>query len=472
MDDGHVLVMPSGADELRLAPLLDKIAAQRDLTVVRGPDVGGYPSYVQEADAAALLVPIGAEAWPDPQLRPLDRFSRAGELVFVNLDTKPRSAPAVGDAAYIDLAGWTDAASPKFDQLIAHLRALLATRRDSQFISEFTTDQVNSATSGVAELQALTDNLRQIGEVLSDDKKRSRALRETLAEIGGTYRVVKGAVVDFVAAGLSPSGPDAQVYARLAHGPLAQMIRNGRGHCRRIGLRYLCVGGLRDGLRTKISPKTLADLDETFDLLANADSDVFSAMDALGDGLTNESQVIVRHLRTGRIEQARQHIAEAEERLRPLEEALDRALAAFQDVEAALGYAEPLPKTQEVQQVTTLNFYGNVNHSNIVVAQTIENSRLVVENSAAPEDLKVALVALHDATKALTSRLPADAAALAAKDLEDLTKETTSPTPRLAVWRRAAQGLVSAAKDMAEGGVAVIDLVSKVATLLGYSIGV
>jgi hypothetical protein len=96
-----------------------------------------------------------------------------------------------------------------------------------------------------------------------------------------------------------------------AHGPLRSS--NGRGHCRRIGVCYLRVGGLRDGLKAKLSPKALDDLDRTFARLATADGDVFSAMDALGDALTNESQVIVCHLQTERIEQARQHIADAED---------------------------------------------------------------------------------------------------------------------------------------------------------------
>jgi hypothetical protein len=390
----------------------------------------------------------------------------------VNLDTKPHAWPAPGDAAYKDLAPWNGAASPEFDQLIAHHRALLATRLDRQVALELSTNQVDLATSGVAELQALADSLSQIGEVLSDDEGRSRALRETLAEIGGTYRVVKSAVGRFVAAALSPGGPDAQVYAGLAHGPLAQQIRNGRGHCRRIGLRYIRVGGLRDGLKAKLSPKVLADLDGTFARLASADGDVFSAMDALGYALTNESQIIVRHLRTGRIERARQHITEAEARLRPLEAALDKALAAFQDLESARGYAEPLHEPPEVHNVTNVNIYGDVNQSSVVVAQTIENSRIAVENSAVSEDLKGVLVALHDAATTLASHLPADDAALAAKDLEDFAKETTSSTRRPAVWRRAAEGLLSAAKNVADGGVAVIDLIGKVATLIGYPIGV
>jgi hypothetical protein len=471
MDEGHVLVMGPGENESRFGLLLRKIAAE-GLTVIRGPDIGGYPSYAQEVDAAALLVPSGAQGWHVSQKTSMDRFAREGQLVFVNLDGTSQASPAVGDAIYFDFAGWTGDPSPEFDRLIAHLRVLIGTRLSDQNVWKLDARQVDLANAGITELQTLTDRIGQIGGALSGDEERSRPLRETLAEIGGTYRVVKSAVERFVAAGLSPSGPDARVYAGLAHGSLAQQIRNGRGHCHRIGRRYSCVGGLRDGLAEKLSSQILASLDVTFERLANADGDVFSAMDALGYALTNESQVIVRHMLTGRIEQARQHIADAIERLLPLERAVEKALEAFQIVTTALGYAESSSKEQEVVYMSKVEIHGNVVGSNIVAAQTIENSQIAVKNSAAPQDLKVALEALHEAAKDLTNRLSGDDAALASKDLKDLAEEAVSPTPSRAVWRRAAEGLLSVAKSVGEVGIPVVDLVGKVSTLLGYPLGI
>jgi hypothetical protein len=471
MDEGHVLVMASGANESRLGLLLREIAAQ-GLTVVRGPDIGGYPSYAEEVDAAALLMPSGAQGWPDLQQFPIDRFAREGQLVFVNLDATPQAPPAGGDAMYFDLAGWAGDGSLELDRLIEHLRALIATPLSEQHHWKLDAGQVGTATSGITELQSLTDKIGQIGDALSGDEQASRPLRETLDEIGGTYRVVKSAVERFVAAGLSRGGPDAQVYAGLAHGPLAQQIRNGRGHCRRIGRRYRCISGLRDNLAPKLSPITLADLDATFDRLASADGDVFSAMDALGYALTNESQIIVRHLLTGRNEPARRHIAGAIDRLVPLERALEEALAAFQVVTSAIGYAESSPREKEIIYMSKIEIHGDVINANVVAAQTIENSQIAVKNSAAPQDLKVVLEELHEAAKNLTSRLSADDAALAAKDLKDLAEEAVSPTPNRAIWRRAADGLLAAAKSAGETGIVVVDLVSKVATLLGYPLGV
>ncbi|GEP61165.1 hypothetical protein [Reyranella soli] len=469
MDEGHVLVMGAGAQESALDLLLHKIAAN-GLTVVRGPDIGGHPSYAQEADAAALLVPSGAQGWPDSKQFDSTRFAKEGQLVYVNLGAVAPVPPDDG-AGYFDLAGWAGDASAEFNRLIDHLRVLIATRVSDLYVWKLDTDQVHSAASGIAELQSLADKIAQIGDALSGDEERSRPLRETLDEISRTYRVVKSAVERFITAGAAPGGPEAQVFAGLAYGTLAQQIRNGRGHCHRIGRRYTRVGGLREGLATELTAKALKDIDETFDRLANADGDVFSAMDSLGYALTNESQVIVRYLLTGRSDQARQNIAGALDRLIPLESALEQALAAFQVVTSVLGYAESPPKEEKIY-MSKLVFQGPVINSTVVAAQTIEKSQIAVKQSAAPQDIKDVLDALHEATKNLTSRLSQKDAALAAKDLKDLAEEAMSPTPSRPVWLRAADGLLSVAKKAGDTGVVMVDLVGKLATFLGHPLGV
>src|SRR5690349_12805145 len=111
MDEGHVLVTAFRADEARLGKLLGDLAA-RGLTVVRGPDIGGYPSYAQEADAAALLIPAGAD-WPDLKQLPLYRFAREGQLALVNLAVAPRAIPSDSKGVYFDLAGWDGGVTPE-----------------------------------------------------------------------------------------------------------------------------------------------------------------------------------------------------------------------------------------------------------------------------------------------------------------------------------------------------------------------
>jgi len=465
MNDGHVLVMSAGADESRRDQLVARLAGA-GLPMVVGPGVGGYPSWAQSSRAAALLIVVDGMSLPAPLPYPLDLFARRGQAVVINLGAPSQEARARGDVMFLDLGPSVPPGA--FETLIAHLRALVASGVDSPTEPELDDSQVEAARNGVLELQSLTGTIGKIGEVLIDDDERSLALRQTLAEISGTYRVVKSAVGSFVAAGVEIGGPGAAAYANLGHGLLAQAIRSGRGHCTRIEMRYDRVGGIRDGLKDQVSPGILAELDETFARLGSADGDLFEAMDQLGQALTEESRVILRYLMTKRSDEARDHIAVAVERLRPLESALDAALAAFQEVESALGYAEPLPPAKEVVHMSTQNItiFGDVYRSNIVAAGTIERSSITLAESPIGEELKSALRELHEATAALTTRLSDDEAALAARDLEDLTKEATSGSPRPAFWRRAADGLLTAAKTTAEVGIPVIELVTKVTALL------
>jgi hypothetical protein len=467
MDDAHVLVMSFGADESLLAPALARLADD-GLSVVVGPNLGGYPSVAQLSDAAVVLVAVGGSAWPVELTYPIEEFARRGQVVVVGVDANSRAPSTRNDLVYFDLGAWAGGPSATFDALTGHLRALVNSGLH-RHVGPQLESQVEYARTGVVALQELAAQIGQLAEVLADDAEQSLPLRETLAEISGTYRVVKSAVESFVAAGLETGGPSGAAYARLAHGLLAQAIRNGRGHCTRIGTRYERVGGLRDSIKGRLSQESLAELDETFERLANADDDVFSAMDQLGAALTDESRVIVSYLSTQRIDEARERMTRARDRLLPLERALDEALAAFQDVESVLGYAEPVPQEKEVVQVTsqTITILGDVVNSNVVAAETIEHSSIIAAESPIQKDLKAALLELHKATATLTSHLPDDEAALAARDVEDLTKEATSRDPRPAFWRRAAEGLLAAAKKGAEAGTPVIELVTKVTSLLG-----
>jgi hypothetical protein len=194
-------------------------------------------------------------------------------------------------------------------------------------------------------------------------------------------------------------------------------------------------------------------------------------MDDLGNRLTMESRAIVRLLLTDRKEDARKQVALASERLAPLEEALDDALLAFQTIQSSLGYAEPAPHKKEEVHVThqTITIYGDVVNSNVVAATTIENSFNKLAKSKVEDDLMTALTALHKATAELTTHLQNDEAERAARDLEELAAEATSTSPRRAFWKRAADGLVAAAETVAKVGIPVIELVTKITTMLGAS---
>jgi hypothetical protein len=186
--------------------------------------------------------------------------------------------------------------------------------------------------------------------------------------------------------------------------------------------------------------------------------------------LTIEARHVVRLLLAGQERAARQRIAQAREVLLPLEDELDAALEAFQEIEASLGYAEDTRiKTEAVHvSIQSIHIGGDVVNSNVVAANTIERSALTLRAaSALPEELKAVLTELHKAVGELTAALPDDEAELAARDLEELTAEATSGSPRPAFWRRAVDGLLAAAREVADVGSPVVDLVTKVAVLLG-----
>lgn len=479
MAEIHVLVMPAGRPPAaplgsaglestdRLTTLLNRLADE-GLPVVLGPDLGGYLSHAIEYDAGALLIVHSSGDLPPELPNPAYAFATGGVAAIASL-TRPGGVPVTPDGLpFFDLHDWPTDGSAAFTALVEHLGALLRSGLRFDYERQIDEGQVEKARVAVNELQDLTAEVRDLAEVLSDDEPASKAVRETLAEISGTYRVVLAAIESFMKAGQDIEGKGAGAYSNLARGLLVETIRNGRGHCTRIGIRYWRVGGLRYDIKDRLADKQLAVLDERFDNLANADGDLFSEMDKVGETLQAESRIIERLLLTGRTQQARQHVATAAEKLAPLEEALETALAKFQEVEIDLGWAEPLHTEKEPINVTykTVNINGTFYNCNVVVADLIERSSIVVGRSDASDELKAALQELHKATAKMTEHLPTDEAELAAKDLSDLAQEATSERPRPAFWRRAAENLLAAAKAAVEYGTPVIELVAKVTALL------
>lgn len=143
-------------------------------------------------------------------------------------------------------------------------------------------------------------------------------------------------------------------------------------------------------------------------------------------------------------------------------------LCEFREIEQLLGYTEDTPGEERTIQVSVqqVNINGIVVNSNVVAANVIKSSSITAANAKISDELKELLSELHPTVAALTASLPEDEAALAAQDLADLTKEATSPNPRKAFWRRAADGLLAVAGTVGTVGIPVAELVNKVITLL------
>lgn len=432
------------------------------------PSGNGFPTFEDSSEAGAVILAVGRQG--PPELRyPLDVDNRLARLLTVRLDAAgtPWAEPSPGT---LDLTDWSGGDSPELERLTSYIRTLLEHDRTYPLGTPTLEDPwvMTGATQGVSGLARLTDQVGALVEVLSDDAEHSRQLRTALREVGATYRIVETALESFLAAGVDPKGVHGETFAELERGLLAQAIVNGRGHCGRIATQYTKVNGVRDSVKDRIPPELLNSMDATFAELGTADGDLFAAMDNLGEALTGESQIIVRHLLTGREDLARERIADAHEKLLPLEGELNTSLAAFQVIEGKLGYAEPTPDEGGgvAVSISSINIGGSVYNSNVVAAEIIKNSSLTATSATVNEELKTILTELHKAVAALTVELPDDEAERAAQDLKELTEEATKPTPRPAFWRRAAEGLMASAKKVVEVGTPVVALVTKVVELI------
>jgi len=259
--------MNSNADVVRLGLLVKQLASE-GLTVVVGPEAGGHPSWAQEHDAAVLMLAVGSEGIPSPLPYEIPPFAATAQAVVVSL-AKPLLRGDPGDDAVSNLAvsqftlhDWDGIPNSEYKRLVWHLQALVDAGSTFSYGQGVNDVNIDATRRSVEELKSLTGTVGSLGGLLSDDNERSGAIRETLAEIGSTYRVVKKSIARFVSAGHAIDDRGIKAYAKLAHGQLRKEIHNGRAHCTRIGIRYERVGGLRSGIIAKVSAVDLAAMDD------------------------------------------------------------------------------------------------------------------------------------------------------------------------------------------------------------------
>lgn len=108
----------------------------------------------------------------------------------------------------------------------------------------------------------------------------------------------------------------------------------------------------------------------------------------------------------------------------------------------------------------------NTGNFTVTVADTIERSFNTAAQSQAPDPLKEELKKLATQVAELAKQLPPEKAEEAARDLEVLTKEAVSPQPRKKWYELSADGLVEAAKTVAEIAAPVATTVTTILNLL------
>jgi len=465
----HIYLTAVGVPVERARLLVEALKERSQLELFVDPSAGGTSISEFHYTAAGVVV-----LWGDSQDTTTYETNSAiratKPTVIVRMTAGVPLPETIRDLAVVDLANWAGGDHEELDRLISQLEVIANLNR---LKADDTGGQLSSWTSSrasdaIGDLVRLSAEVRRLDVVLANDKIQSVALDSTLREIAETYRVVHSAVEQFIAAGMDPKGIDGQAFVFLERGSLAERIHNGRAHCLRIGARYYREGGIRQVLEASADAQLLQEADAAFAELTSSDMDMLASLDDIGRELTQESRTIVTLLLAGQDQEARQRIAGARETLRPLEQQLDNAISSFQHHAASLGYAENRAPEKEVIQMTTTNIHiggGNTN-CNIVVADTIKESSITAAAPGVPEELRQVLTDLHKAVADLTTHLPDDEAELAASDLKNLTREATSGHPKAAQWKRATNGLLDAAAKVATAGLPVVELVTKLSTLL------
>jgi hypothetical protein len=110
---------------------------------------------------------------------------------------------------------------------------------------------------------------------------------------------------------------------------------------------------------------------------------------------------------------------------------------------------------------------NDITVGNVTIASTIQGSFNHVEKSSAKPELKALLGALHSDVAKMASRLPPQAGEAVARDLQAFSAEAVSAAPRPNFLQVTANGLIEAAKAVAEFAVPVVTAVKSVLTLFG-----
>jgi len=114
---------------------------------------------------------------------------------------------------------------------------------------------------------------------------------------------------------------------------------------------------------------------------------------------------------------------------------------------------------------------GNtIYNGNLVVAKTIQNSFNTLQDSSANDELRAQLEELHTAVGAMAEKLDPKKAEEVARDLESLTKEATAAEPRRKWYEFSGEGLIEAAKAVADVGPKVIALVGTIVKMLALGV--
>lgn len=461
MADGFILIVQAGTvDRAQLSRLTARLVSEGFdvIAAESSPDVDSFK-------AAGVVLVLGDGAGREfEHMYGVRASMEQGTLLPITF-TSPSELPNLEGLKPIDLSRWTDEDDPELERLVRVVRAVVTNRRPRNAPGW----SRGSAPSAIQDLRELTREVAQLGEILIDDEPHRRDLVAALDEVGTTYRAVNHEISRFAEALHSDTQLQHSRIHQLARANLMERIHNGRGSCTRIGTLYRRAGGLREALvRKRVPDDLLSAADVAFSRLTQSDTDLFTAMDSVGETLKIQARAIENLLVMEQTDAARARMRLAWQDVAPLEEQLDQARTELQNQQSGLGYVEQSHESTGEVKVTIIKqtIHGSVVNSNIIAAEIIKNSSVTLAAAPVSEELKATMADLQLAVAEMTAHLTDDEASLAADDLARLTDEVTSPEPRETWWRRAADGLVAAGKKAAEVGVPVVELATKIAALM------
>jgi hypothetical protein len=278
----------------------------------------------------------------------VERAKARGVLLPVKLDANTKIPLGFDQRQTVDLTTWNGRTATGLKELVQEIKRKLALPRpeeppETPLATDLQTDSwvVAGVVPASNELAMLADRVQSLGGILIPGAGPVEDLLGTLGEVHRTYAAVGAAIKRFLAPVVGKGPISVKPFVEMERGFLMTLIADRRGHCTRILEHYGRVGGLREWLRSRMTPKKLAELDEVFTMLGAADGDLFDRLARIGDLLTNEAGVIAGLLLTKQEPAARQRILEGRMQLLPLEQKLNEAMVRLQSHQASLGYVAP-----------------------------------------------------------------------------------------------------------------------------------
>ena len=143
-------------------------------------------------------------------------------------------------------------------------------------------------------------------------------LAEALDEIGKTWQVMDTAITQFLKLGIDSDAMEkgSEVLLRIEGGGLLNEVKDGRGHCHIIG--NIFYKYLDRWFAEVLKGEELNSIRRVFDMLSEADDDVFLYMENVAEQLQTEATQVLDMVSTSKVKEAKSRVLAFRKELQPL----------------------------------------------------------------------------------------------------------------------------------------------------------